>query len=415
MPQRYVFCLLLVVLFSASPLSGQNWGNPVWSDEFDGPLGTPIDAAKWTFETGILNVNNEVEYYCAPSTSSDGCNVAKPNAYLDGNGHLIIQAIRVGSSTVPYSGSWTSARMTTNGTKQFQYGRVESRILLPVGPGIWPAFWALGANFEPNRFGNPAVPWPTCGEIDYMENVPAHGGQGPNKFSSTMHQNSTKGLFSRGLPYTFPSGDVTTYHTYGAIWSPNMVQFYVDDPANIFFVHTAADIPPGNTFAFNHTFFLLLNLAVGGDGSWPGPADATTPNPAVMSVDYVRLYQPSFVPSPSFGSPNGITMQAGATSGNSTVLTISEADRSGRIFLSCSADAPNASCSISTKDALNASTLDFSHASSGSATVTFASAAGSSGGGTTPTGSYSITVSAFTVSGSGNVPDATVRIPVTVH
>src|SRR5215475_6954458 len=267
--------LVSLILLAAVPLRAQSWGNPVWSDEFDGALGTPIDASKWTFETGILNVNNEVEYYCAPGTATGGCNTAQPNAYLDGSGHLIIRAIKVGSSTVANSGSWTSARMTTNGTKQFQYGRVESRMMLPVGPGIWPAFWALGANFDPNQFANPATPWPDCGEIDYMENVPAIGRLGPGKIASTMHQGSRTGLYSRGQEFAFAKGEVTSYHTYGAIWSPNMVQFYVDDPSTIFFVHTAADIPPGNTFAFNHTFFLLLNLAVGGEGSWPGPTDAT--------------------------------------------------------------------------------------------------------------------------------------------
>jgi len=482
---RAAYCsiLLFAVLafFAVMPTAAQNWGNPVWSDEFGGALGTPIDTTKWTFESGILHVNNEVEYYCAPSTNAGGCNITKPNAYLDGDGHLIIQAIKVGSSTAPDSGSWTSARMTTNGTKQFQYGRVESRMMLPVGPGIWPAFWALGANFDTNQFGNPVVPWPGCGEIDYMENVPAVGGLGPNKVSSTMHQNSTTGLFSRGQTYTLPGSDVTSYHTYGAIWSPNMVQFYVDDPANVFFVHTATDVPAGNTYAFNHTFFLLLNLAVGGDGSWPGPFDATTPNPAIMTVDFVRVYQPSAVPAPNLGTPSGITVKAGAITGNSTPLTVGETAGSGRVFFSCTSDAPDASCAVKTNDVLSASTMDFSSASSGTATVTVTTSAnagmaawrfvggsfrwvvllsgasvsllllltlcagpmprrsqlqvagsivvvtaglllgcagGSSapppGGGTTP-GNYTITVSAYTVSGSGTTPDATIRIPLTVN
>ena len=483
-PRSSLHILFLLASFLAlapNPARAQSWGNPVWSDEFDGALGTPIDSTKWTFETGILNVNNEVEYYCAPSTTTGGCNTTQPNAYLDGNGHLIIRAIKVGSSTAPYSGSWTSARMTTNGTKQFQYGRAESRMMLPVGPGIWPAFWALGANFETNMFGNPAAPWPNCGEIDYMENVPAVGGLGPNKISSTMHQNTTAGLFSRGQSYALPSGDVTSYHTYGAIWSPNMVQFYVDDPSNIFFVHTANDIPAGNTFAFNHTFFFLLNLAVGGDGSWPGATDATTPNPALMTVDYVRLYQAAAVPAPNLGSPAGITVKAGAATGNSTAVSVGEPAGSGRVFFSCATDAPNASCSVSTSDALNGSTLDFSSSSTGAVTVSVATTAnsaalpwrivpggipglplvvagacfvmicvlqlartrrgcrpwqlasavgfisaglllGCAGGssaappslGTTP-GTYSITLNAYTLSGNGATPDATVRISVVVN
>jgi beta-glucanase (GH16 family) len=474
--------LLCVASFAAAvPASAQNWGAPVWSEDFDGALGTPIDATRWTFETGILNVNNEVEYYCAPSMTSGGCNSTQPNAYLDGKGHLIIQAIKVGSSTAPNSGSWTSARMTTNGTKQFQYGRAESRMMLPVAPGIWPAFWALGANMTGNQFGNASTPWPNCGEVDYMENVPASGGLGPTKISSTMHQSSATGLFSRGQKYTFPSGDVTSYHTYGAIWSPYMVQFYVDDPANVFFVHTAANVPAGNSWAFNHTFYLLLNLAVGGDGSWPGPTDATTPNPAVMTVDYVRIYQASAVPAPNLGNPAGITVKAGATTGNGTTLNIGEAAGSGRVFLSCSSDAPKASCTVETVDALNGSTLDFSNSSTGAATITVVTAAnraavpwirkgprtremefvasvvlvmliwaflcagfpvrrslhvaaslvlvaaglllGCAGGssapppnsGGTPPGNYSITVNAYTVSGSGATPDATVRIALTVN
>jgi beta-glucanase (GH16 family) len=479
---RVVWFVSFLGVFAAIPAAAQNWGTPVWSDEFDGALGTPIDTAKWTFETGILNVNNEVEYYCAPASTAGGCNITKPNAYLDGSGHLIMQAIKVSSSTAPYSGSWTSARMTTNGTKQFQYGRVESKMMLPVGAGIWPAFWALGANFETNQFGNPPAPWPNCGEIDYMENVPAVGGLGPTKVASTMHQGSTTGLFSRGQTYTLPSGDVTGYHTYGAIWSPNMIQFYADDPANVFFVHTAADVPAGNTFAFNHSFFLLLNLAMGGDGAWPGPTDATTPNPAVMTVDYVRLYQPTAVAAPNFGSPAGITVKAGATTGNSSTLTVGETAGSGRIFLSCNIDAPNASCLVKTNDALSGSTLDFSSASTGTATVTITTAAngsmipwrftgkqigglelllgtlfvvvfcallrsaaiarrrvrqatgslvlvtaglllGCAGGssanprplsGVTTPGNYTITVRAYTVTGTGTTPDATVRIPITV-
>jgi len=451
----------------------------VWSDEFDGALGTPIDATKWTFDTGILNVNNEVEYYCAPTTTSGGCRVTEPNAYLDGSGHLILQATKTGNSTAAYSGSWTSARMTTNGTEQFLYGRVESRMMLPVGAGIWPAFWALGANVDGNHFGNAVSPWPDCGEMDYMENVPERGGLGVHRFRSTLHQKVATGLFSRGQTYAFPDGDVTAYHVYGAVWSPNMVQFYLDDPAKVFFVHTAAGIPPDGTFAFNHSFFLLLNLAIGGDGSWPGPTDASTPNPAVMTVDYVRLYRPSVVPAPQFSSPAAIVVKAGATTGNRTALSVREPAGSGRVFLSCSTDAPEAACAVMTTDALNSSTLDFSASSVGTATVTVVTSAKRTatwrlairarawrptavaalvaallamlvstalprrrvlavlGGvalvsagllldcaaasnrlpptGRTAPGNYKISVHAYTVSGDGAAPDATVRIPLTVN
>jgi beta-glucanase (GH16 family) len=466
--------LVAVILLSCvipSPSVAQNWGTPVWSDEFTGQLGTPIDATKWVFEAGILKVNNEVEYYCSPGMTSNGCNSTQANAYMDGNGHLVIQAIKINTSTAAYSGSWTSARMTTNGMKQFQYGRVEARMTLPIGPGLWPAFWALGISNGCN--------WPACGEEDYMENVPASAGLGPTKISSTLHGPGYSGANGLHAVYTFPaSGDVTGFHTYGAIWSPNMVQFYVDDPANVFFVRTASDVPAGQQWVFNHPFYLLMNLAVGGDGSWPGPPGATTPTPAVMTVDYVRIYQALAVTLPSFGTPPAITVKAGSTSGNSSTFSAGDAAGSGRVYLSCSTDAPKATCQVKTNDSLNPFTLDFTSGSTATVTVSLATTAnaaatafrwglrnvggvvailsvlaifhflsrlrgsalrpgpalgmglllvvanlpGSSGGssvappsgGTTP-GSYTITVNAYTVSGNGSQADATATIPVTVN
>jgi len=464
--------VILLAGVVTAPAAGQSWGTPVWSDEFTGPLGTPIDSTKWVFETGILNVNDEVEYYCSPGMTSGGCNSTQPNAYIDGNGHLVIQAIRINPSTAPFSGSWTSARMTTNGTEQFQYGRAEARMMLPIGPGLWPAFWALGVSTN-------GCSWPACGEIDYMENVPASAGMGPTKISSTLHGPGCSGSNGLHAVYTFPSGDVTGYHMYGAIWSPNMVQFYVDDPTNVFFVRTASDVPAGDAWVFNHPFYLLLNLAVGGDGSWPGPPDATTPSPALMTVDYVRIYQAAAVTAPSFGAPPPITVTAGATTGNVSTFSAGDTAGSGRVYLSCTTNAPMATCQMKTSDPLNAYTVDFTSSSTATVSVSLTTSAntasavmapgwrprnvgsvaamllasaifyflyrlrgttvrampalgiglfligamflGCSGGnstappsgGTTP-GSYAITLSAYTISGNGNQPDATVSIPVTV-
>jgi beta-glucanase (GH16 family) len=394
-----VICGLWFVL--ANGVNAQGW-NQVWSDEFNGAAGTPIDGGKWKFDTGILKVNNEVEYYCAPDTTAGGCNSAKPNAYIDGNGHLVIQAIKLNPSTAPNSGSWTSARMITEGTEQFQYGKAEARMMLPVGPGIWPAFWALGANIS-------SVGWPNSGEIDYMENVPASGGLGPGKISSTLHGPGYSG--DKGLPkkYAFPSGDVTGWHTYGAIWSPNMIQFYVDDPGKVFYVITASDVPAGQSWAFNHPFFLLMNLAVGGDGSWPSPADAATPTPAVMTVDYVRIYKATAVPAPSLSKPVAITVKAGATSGNTTSVDVANEAGTGRVFLSCTTTAPKATCQVSTSDALNPKTVDFFNSDKGAARITVTT------GGETTAGNYSVTVNAYTVSGNGTVPDATVSVPLIIN
>jgi beta-glucanase (GH16 family) len=337
-----------------------------------------INSANWTYDTGILNVNNEVEYYCAPNNNTAPCDSRNPNAYLDGSGHLIIQALRINSGVAPYSGSWTSARLNSSNLQSFQYGRIESSMSLPLGPGLWPAFWALGTNIT-------AVGWPASGEIDYMENVPLTAGLGPSVISSTLHggyrpSNCYCGGNGLGKRYTFPSTDpngpdVTTFHTYGAIWSPNMVQFYVDDPANVFFVRTAADVPSGFTWDYNHPFFQLLNLAVGGTGSWPGPPDNTTPSPAVMTVDYIRVYTASEVPPPTMSAPS-ISVTAGST--GTSAVSLNSTSLTGRVYLSCSTNAPKATCTINTTDSLDEYTVDFSSASSASATVSISTRANTS-------------------------------------
>jgi len=375
---RGLSTLCLFWLAFANISAAQAW-TQAWSDEFNGPANSAIDSANWTYDTGSLMVNNEVEYYCAPGSSTPPCVAGTPNAYIDGSGHLVIQAIKISSSVAPYSGSWTSARLKTINLQNFQYGRLESSMELPVGAGIWPAYWALGNNIN-------SVNWPTSGEIDFMENVPASGGLGPTAIRSTIHGgNSSSSCYCGGngigAPYTFPSNDpngtdVTTFHTYGGIWSPNMVQFYVDDPTKIFFVVTASDIPSGQTWDFNHPFFLLLNLAVGGTGSWPGPPDGNTPNPAVMTVDYVRWYKPLTLAGPTM-TASPISLSGGA--GSSTV-SLSSTSGTGRVFLSCTTTAPNASCSIKSADALNPYTVDFSNTASGTAIVSVTTAAAAAAG-----------------------------------
>jgi beta-glucanase (GH16 family) len=459
-------CWLLLAGFA----NAQSW-NLAWSDEFNGAANSPIDSTKWQYDTGILNVNNEVEYYCAPGSSTSPCSAGTPNAYIDGDGHLVIQAIEINSSVAPYSGSWTSARLNTaNNLASFKYGRIESSMQLPIGPGLWPAFWALGTDIT-------TVGWPTSGETDYMENVPASSGLGPTEIRSTIHGPGYSGGNGLGQSYTLPNGGQvnTAFHTYGAIWSPNMIQFYVDDPTKVFFVRTASDIPAGTQWPFNANFFLLLNLAVGGTGSWPGPPDNTTPNPAVMLVDYVHAYTPSSVAGPTM-SGTSINLTAGQA-GQSTVILNSTAG-SGRVYLSCTTTAPKATCSVASSDSLNPYTVDFSNSATGSATVSVTTTAntagllgvpksdfkvatalaatlfifglvlaprgsirrfrqriagagllcvlmvfpncggtsggGGVGGGTTP-GSYNITVNAYTVSNTSGNPDSTANISLKVN
>src|SRR6266852_6358780 len=370
---RCGFVLVILVLFlaGAGQASAQTW-NLVSSksDEFNGPLNSPVDSSKWHFDHGNLNVNNELEWYCGPvgdPQNATPCDPTKANVFIDGGGHLVFQAFRINTTLV--NGSWTSGRMQTNGTMTFQYGRLEANMKLPVGAGLWPAFWALGSKFA-------SISWPGCGEMDFMENVPASGGLGPMKIRSTIHGPGYSGGNGLGQNFSFPAGDVTSFHTYGAIWSPNMVQFYVDDPSNVFFIRTANDVPGGSSqWVFNHPFINITNLAVG--GGFPGNPDSTTPSPATMLVDYIRYYQAAPVQAPTIGNPPSITVKAGATTGNSSTLMIGDTMGSGRAYLSCSTTAPKAACSIATGNPLNSNVIDFTSSTTASATVTVATTANS--------------------------------------
>jgi beta-glucanase (GH16 family) len=264
-------------------------GGPVlvWGDEFNGAGGSLPDPTKWTYDLGrdtnALGTNgwgnNELETYTNGSQ----------NAYLDGSGHLVISALN------PVSGYYASARMKTAGLFSTRYGMIEASMELPVGAGLWPAFWMLGTNIT-------SAGWPECGEIDMMENVLTNGGCAPyypwigtNHIQSTIHgpqANSVTNDFDIcGSMYDFNTGDsVENYHIYGAIWSPVLVQFFVDNPGNVFATFTSNEVvQAGGQWVFDHPFYILLNLAVG--GNWPGSPNATTPFPANISVDYVRVYQ----------------------------------------------------------------------------------------------------------------------------
>jgi beta-glucanase (GH16 family) len=249
----------------------------VWSDEFNGANGTAPDPAKWTYDTGGGGWGNgELQTYCAAGSNTAPCSAANPNAYQSG-GQLVIRARNSG-------GAWTSARLKTQGVAQFQYGRIEARLKLPVGAGLWPAFWMLGTDIG-------SVGWPQCGEQDVMEWVNQYG---PSTTSSTIHGPGYSGGGGIGSSFTFPNGGRTDtdFHVYGVVWSPNRMDFYRDDVNGPFFTVTPSSIPGGTQWVYNHPFFLLLNLAIGG-GGFPGNTNASTPNPALMLVDYVRVYQAS--------------------------------------------------------------------------------------------------------------------------
>ena len=223
----------------------------VWSDEFDG---ASVDATKWVFETGGGGWgNNELEYYQA-----DNATVA--------NGNLVITAKKETVGGMPY----TSARMTTQGKEAPTYGRIEARIKLPVGQGMWPAFWMLGANIN-------TVSWPQCGEIDIMEHVNTD-----NTIYGTMHWN-VNGHVQYGSTTQTTTAD---YHIYAVEWDTKSIRWYVDST-----LYQTGNIANNinTTGAFHLPFFVILNLAVG--GNFPGATVDESLLPESMYVDYVRVYK----------------------------------------------------------------------------------------------------------------------------
>ena len=242
----------------------------VWSDEFNGKDGSLPDASKWRYDIGGSGWgNHELQYY----TNSG------ENARIQG-GNLVITALREPFAAPDgRSFNFTSARLKTEGLFSQTYGKFEARIKLPKGQGIWPAFWMMGDDIG-------SAGWPRCGEIDIMENIgkePAivHGSlHGPSSIEPTSDQTAT---------ITLPAGQKLSddFHIYAVEWEPGTVRFYLDSTPYATF--TAAQWPAGGTWVFNHRFFLILNLAIGGD--WPGLPDTTTAFPQTMLVDYVRVYK----------------------------------------------------------------------------------------------------------------------------
>ncbi|HMD98480.1 MAG TPA: glycoside hydrolase family 16 protein [Terriglobia bacterium] len=275
-PEVSLVVLLLVVsgcgggsMSSApSPPSVPQW-TLVWSDEFSGPNGSAPDSTKWGYDVGGNGWgNDELEYYTSRTQ----------NAYVQ-DGNLVIQALKetyTGSDGV--TRNYTSARLLTANLFSQAYGRFEARIKTPYGQGMWPAFWMLG-----NNIGQ--VGWPQCGEIDIMENI----GKEPSMIHGSIHGPGYTGGTGVSNSYTLPSGAqfADDFHVFAVEWEPNVVRFYVD--SNLYATDTASSLPAGSTWAFDHPFFIILNVAVGGD--WPGAPDSTTVFPQQMLVDYVRVYQ----------------------------------------------------------------------------------------------------------------------------
>jgi beta-glucanase (GH16 family) len=317
--------LVAAAVFALAPVAGAqtNWVL-VWSDEFNGAAGpfTPTTSNNqfWTFETGQgVFGTGEIEDMISDGTTS----------FLDGNGHLVIKTYLSGST-------YFSARIKTqlNGSfgKEFTYGRVEARIQIPTSQAIWPAFWMMGDN---------GVSWPGRGEIDIMEN----NGAKPLQVKGTIHG---IGYANTGLGVNFvsPTGTPFTndYHTYGMIWSPFQIQFYVDDPTNIYATMTPGDImgvgANGTTSTlgqwdfWGHPFFILFDVAVG--GGFVGSPGSGTVVPQFMNIDYVRLYQAaapagptSLTASPISNSQVQLNWTASTTSDTNITYNIFRSTTSG--------------------------------------------------------------------------------------
>jgi beta-glucanase (GH16 family) len=265
-------CVLLscAVAFSLAASAGNSPGwSLVWSDEFTQPDGSSPDPAKWTFETGGGGWgNNELQYYTSRTN----------NARIVG-GMLILEADREN-----YKGrSYTSARMKTQGIQSWNYGRMEARIKIPYGKGMWPAFWMLGTNIT-------SVGWPTCGEVDIMENV----GREPALVHGTIHGPGYSGSHGIGGPCALPGNPAfaNDFHIYAVEWTTNEIKWFVDGEQ--YFSVNSGSLPGGTTWVYTQPQFILLNLAVG--GRWPGNPDGTTTFPQQMIVDYVRIYAPTKLP-----------------------------------------------------------------------------------------------------------------------
>ncbi|HJP58946.1 MAG TPA: glycoside hydrolase family 16 protein [Gemmatimonadaceae bacterium] len=269
--------IVAVAIFACTDAHRTPW-KQIWSDEFNGRAGAPVDASKWVYDIGDGCAkgicgwgNNEKEYYSAdPSTIS-----------TNGHGQLVI----VGRTAPPglkcYYGEcrYTSAKITTKGKLIVSpAGRVEARIKLAQGQGLWPAFWMLGSSC-------PETPWPDCGEIDIMEN---HGSQ-PTATSSALHGPGYSGETPFAHYQDFRRGTISDFHTYAVEWDSTRVRWLVDDAEH--YRVTREDVRKYGASVLGKSFIVILNLAIGGHFDGDPQSDAIFP--ATMVVDYVRVFAPT--------------------------------------------------------------------------------------------------------------------------
>lgn len=246
-----------LVQTQVTPSLQQGW-ELVWADEF---AADKLDLQSWQIETGGHGWgNHELENYTG----------RQENLRLE-NGMLVIEARQE-----KFGGSdYTSARIKTAGLREFTYGRFEARIKIPAGQGIWPAFWLLGAE-------SATAGWPERGEIDIMENI----GKEPATSYATLHGPGYYGATGYGGSKKIAQGKLADdFHIYSVEWDATQIRWYLDGQL----YHQASPSTVPGKWVFDHGFFIILNLAIGGD--WPGAPDTSTRFPQQMLVDYVRVYK----------------------------------------------------------------------------------------------------------------------------
>jgi beta-glucanase (GH16 family) len=264
---KLILTITTLITTMAFNAMAQGW-TLSWGDEFTGPVNTFPDSTKWNIEVVANPANNEAQYYTKRTK----------NVSLNGTGQLELTAYK----EVMGNKQYTSGRINTSGKFAQTYGRWEARMKLPAGTGFWPAFWMMGDN---NGCGG----WPNCGEIDIMENR----GRQPAISSSAIHGPGYSGNTPITHTYTLPADSPSffdDFHIFALEWDTTQTRFYIDGVLH--YTVNKPDIQVYGTWVLNHSFYTLLNLAVGGafDGNQL-PPDAAFP--AKVTVDYVRVFTKS--------------------------------------------------------------------------------------------------------------------------
>lgn len=259
--------LLTLAFIARSSIAADGW-RLIWSDEFNQPNGSAPNPTNWVYDLGGNGWGNaELEAYTD----------RRENSRIE-NGNLVIEARQEKfTGKDGKARDYTSARLKTLGKHSWAYGRIEARMKLPHGQGVWPAFWMMGDDIRKTG-------WPTSGEIDIMENI----GKEPATVHGTIHGPGYSGPGGIGGAYKVPGDKPVSddFHIFAIEWETNKITWFLDDHA--YFSVTPEKLPVGKKWVYDHPHFILLNVAIG--GHWPGNPDASTEFPQQLLIDYVRVY-----------------------------------------------------------------------------------------------------------------------------